>query len=383
MRVLSVSSRAADPVRAGVDLGRALASVNPEVVFLFSAIHYAQSDELIHTLVDTIGNPDLIVIGNTGDGYYDATGAYDNGVVAMGLNSGGRVHWLLEQESGVQADPAGTTRRLLDRVLAASAPQKPAWCFFVSDFKTDAAEIESALSGADFPVVGGLAADDNRMHDCVLYCRDGIRRDAAFMLAAIGPIQFEIVIGNNLTPVGRCGVVDAAEGSNVYRIGGQSAMDFIEQETGKPVLQSDRGITSLTIIDSDEPEIKRLRSIVPDFSRAERSLGLYGGIEAGRTVQVCLASAADLLAEVHTIAERIGSTTSQPVAALIVSCAARKSVLGQEVQREAQALSEHVGAGLAIAGFPSFGEIGPLKHDGRYTRNLFHNMTYVVLVLSA
>ncbi|MDE2076091.1 MAG: FIST C-terminal domain-containing protein [Burkholderiales bacterium] len=383
MRVISVSSRAADPVRAGVDLGRALAPIEPEVVFLFSAIHYAESDDLIQAIVDTIGQPDLIVIGNTGDGYFDASGAYDNGVVAMGLSSEGQVQWLLEQESGVQADPAGTTRRLLDRVQSASAPHKPAWCFFVSDFKTDAAEIESALSGADFPVIGGLAADDNRMHDCVLYCRDGIRRDAAFMLAALGPMRFEIAIGNSLTPVGQCGVVEAAEGSNVFRIGGQSAMDFIEQETGKPVLQSDRGITSLTIIDSDEPEIKRLRSIVPDFSRAERSLGLYGGIEAGRTVQVCLARASDLIAEVHTIAERIGSTTSQPIAALIVSCAARKSVLGHEVQREAQALSERLGEGVAIAGFPSFGEIGPLKIDGRYTRNLFHNMTYVVLLLSA
>ncbi|HET8668005.1 MAG TPA: FIST N-terminal domain-containing protein [Terriglobales bacterium] len=369
-------------MRAGVELGRTLGDVAPEVVLLFSAIQYAQSDELIHALVDSIGNPDLIVIGCTGDGYYDASGAFDTGVVAMGLNGEGRVHWQFASEVGIQSDPAGTTRRLLNRIMEGTSPQKPAWCFFVSDFKTNAAEIETALSAADFPVVGGLAADDNRMHDCALYCREGVVRDAAFMLAAVGSIRFEIVIGNNLTPVGKSGVIEAAEGSNVYRIGGQSAMDFVEQETGKPVLQSDRGITSLTIIDSDEPEIKRLRSIVPDFSRAERSLGLYGGIEAGRTVQVCLASGADLIAEVKTIAEDIGTRTSHPIAALIVSCAARKSVLGKDVQTEAQALSSRLGSDIAIAGFPSFGEIGPLKRNGRYTRNLFHNMTYIVLVLS-
>jgi hypothetical protein len=34
-----------------------------------------------------------------------------------------------------------------------------------------------------------------------------------------------------------------------------------------------------------------------------------------------------------------------------------------------------------LAGFPSFGEIAPLRRRGGYTRNLFHNMTYVLLLL--
>ena len=181
--------------------------------------------------------------------------------------------------------------------------------------------------------------------------------------------------------MGRPGRVEDAEGTNIRCVDGVSAMDFIERETGKPVLQTDRGIVSLTIIDPDQPNVRRLRSIVPDFSTDAGHLGLYGGIETGKTIQVCLARPDDLINEVHAIAEAATQLDFQPKAAVIVSCGGRKQLLGDKIHHETAALNAAFADQLPLVGFPSFGEIGPLQSADGYSRNLFHNMTYVLLLL--
>ena len=114
-------------------------------------------------------------------------------------------------------------------------------------------------------------------------------------------------------------------------IDGISAMDFIERETGKPVLQTDWGILSLRVQDPEVAEEKRQRSIVPDSSARLGSLGLFGGIAKGHSVQVCLARPEDLVAEVKAIAEAASASGRVPVAALVVSCSGRKAVLGTHI----------------------------------------------------
>ena len=52
-----------------------------------------------------------------------------------------------------------------------------------------------------------------------------------------------------------------------------------------------------------------------------------------------------------------------------------------QASAEVKALREQIHADLPLAGFPSFGEIGPLKLGAEYSANLFHNMTYVLLLL--
>ncbi len=56
-------------------------------------------------------------------------------------------------------------------------------------------------------------------------------------------------------------------------------------------------------------------------------------------------------------------------------------MLGPRIEHEISALSSRFGDRLPLVGFPSFGEIAPHKNQQGYTRNLFHNMTYVLLLL--
>jgi len=55
--------------------------------------------------------------------------------------------------------------------------------------------------------------------------------------------------------------------------------------------------------------------------------------------------------------------------------------LGNENNVEITALSSSLPEQTAIAGFPSLGEISPVKTAEGYSPTLFHNMTYVLLAL--
>ena len=64
MRALSSKTELFDPYRAGFALGENLAALAPEVVFLYSSMHYA-TPELLEGLYDGLDSDKAIIIGNT------------------------------------------------------------------------------------------------------------------------------------------------------------------------------------------------------------------------------------------------------------------------------------------------------------------------------
>lgn len=377
MRAQSVTTRDADPYRAGAELGAALRGFQPEQVLLFSTIQYDGSAELLAGFHDSLGY-DVPLIGGTGDGFYETTGTADWGAVAIGLHGEGELGWHSGYARGLGADPEGCTRRALAQAAAGAAP---ALYLLFCDFRSDATRIEQVIEKEiAVPVVGGLTSDDNRIERSFQFCNREVLTDAAVALAISGPLRYEIRIGNSIPAIGDTGCIDQAAGTEVQKISGISAADFIEQQTGKPVLHSDRGVTTFTVIDADNPNVRRLRSIVQNSGELEGALGLYGGIATGKRIQVCLARPSELIAEVQQLAQELASSDFDPAAAVIVSCAGRKWLLGREIEQEVRALREQISTSLPLAGFPSFGEIGPLKLADGYSANLFHNMTYVLLM---
>ena len=381
MRALAASTTVFDPYRAGIALGEALAAIAPEVVLLFSSTHYSVP-ELLEGLHDALERDGVIVVGNSGNGVYATAGPKDHGAVALGLNSDGAVRWALESLDGLDDELEARFAALMGRLVAGG--QSPRLGFLVSDFRVDASRIEALLGRfASFPVVGGLATDSRQRSECFLYVGRRVVSDALAVLVAYGDLRFSIALGHSPQTVGRTGVVEEARGTQLIRIDGVSAMEFIERETGKPVLQSDRGILSMELRDPQAADEKRLRTIVRDFPAQHGALGLFGGIAKGHTVQLCLARAEDMVGEVHALAkaEAEAAHGKDIAAALVISCSGRKFLLGAQIEHEVSALTSAFSADLPVAGFLSAGEIGPLRRGDAYTRNLFHNMTYVLLLI--
>lgn len=384
MRALSASTRIPDGYRAGLELGTALAALSPEVVFLFTTVHYIDSDAILDGLHDGLEREDVVVVGCCGDGCFETRQYSELGASVLGLNSGGTVGWHLGVAGGVGATPADTTRTAIARATAPLEGRTPRLLYLLSDFRTDAAEIEHVLEHeVDVPVVGGMAFDDGRLEHCIIYAGRQRLHDHVLVLAVDGPLEFEIHVANSIPAVGQAGLVEEACGTTIHRISGMKAQQFMEMETGQVVLRSDPGSLALTLIDSDDSEVRRVRSVSSGFSSVDLDSGdlaLYGSITVGKRVQPCKASPEDLLNEVQHLAERVHASGFQPAAVLMTSCAGRKQLLGQQIGQEAHMLVSRLNE-VPMAGFPSAGELGPVRTSHGYSRNLFHNMSCIFLLI--
>jgi hypothetical protein len=359
--------------------------LEPEVVFLFPSIHYQGSPELSAGLYEALGSPSLVVIGNTGQGFYERNGCGDIGVAALGLNTRGRVRWHLRHATGLHAEPYETTRRCIESFGPAADGAR--LFFFGSDFRTDTSEVVRALSDhLPAPAVGGSAGDDYRMQRCFQYANQEVLEDSIVMLACEGPLAFDIRVSHELKRVGSVGTVTRAQGTVIETVDDLPAMEFLTRQLGRPYFEMDMGVICLEVVREDAESDVRLRSLMPYLERGSGNLRLYGGIEVGSRIQCCIASAHGLVEEVIRLSEDLADLSFEPRAALVVSCAGRKQLLGGSIEHEVaavrQALSQPSGGQpVGIAGYPSFGEFAPLRCAGGYTRNLFHNMTYALLLL--
>lgn len=385
MKAKSCFSTNMDPYRAGTEIGEALAGLRPEVIFLFSTIHYDGSPELVEAIYDALGSDDTVLIGNTGDGFYERDKIADAGVSALGINTGGSASWYLASEPGVGTTPFEATSRCLARLHEACGSSDPSFYFLAADFRTDTSKIVSALrESARGPVIGGSAADDYSMKRCFVHANRQTLADSVAMLAVTGAIRFDIHVAHNLQPVGRAGEVTESESATVHAIDNIAAMDFIERELGKPLAVVDEGIMAFKLTEQgSRGEHRVLSLLLPDDEKKDSGVKLFGGVEQGNLVQVCLTPPDRMIQDVKDIGDSLGTLPFNPVAALIVSCAGRKKVLAGEIDNEVRDILHGCPSLEALSGFPSFGEFGPVKTVDGYSRPLFHNMTFILLLIGA
>jgi hypothetical protein len=367
-----------DPYRAGLEIAEDLLDIQPEIIFLFSSIHYEGSVELTEAIYDVIESDSLIIIGCSGDGFYEQNKVANVGASALALNSHGTIEWYLDYEKGVALEPFAATSRCLER-LGKSCPE-PRVFFLFSDFRTDASEVVRAVTSYPrVPVIGGMAGDNFRMERSFVYINREVFTDTVALLALNGDFPFDIFAVHNTKPEGKIGTVTGCQATAIQTINNMPAMQFVEEAMGKPVEYLDTGTITGNIMNPDTPDLMRHRSLLlsKDQER-DTDIQLFGGIAEGELIQLCLTNPAKIVAEVETVATRIDQLTFQPAAAVIISCAGRKQLLGNKNAIEIKALASAKNVPNALVGFPSFGEISPIKTAHGYTQSLFHNMTYVL-----
>jgi hypothetical protein len=172
--------------------------------------------------------------------------------------------------------------------------------------------------------------------------------------------------------------VDRAEANVVYEIGGDTALAFFRQHFGDHVVPSPE--FPLGVVDVDRAE-SYLRAPMA-YDEESGAVTFAGDVPTGARVQItaagkdgivdgCKQSVTQALAELGDVA---------PSGALLVSCAARKQLLGTRTSKEHEILRECLGADVPTLGFYSYGEIAP---QGGHNVADFHNETFVTVLLGA
>jgi len=383
MLVKSCLSRNLDPYRAGVEIAGEVADIEPEVLFVFSSIHYRNPSEILEAIYAEQAPCVPLLVGNSGFGVYSIDDVTDVGISVLAINTKGKVRWRLASRDGLATKPFACAQDCLRDVLS-QCSSTPQFLFMAGDFRTDASEVLRALNqGTQVPIVGGLAADDYSFESSFILANQVAANDQLVLLAADGEIGFDIQLGNCPLPIGKPARITRKEGTNLYSVDDIPVMEFLEREVGLPLDHIDKVSLTLRTVHPNQDGIHQVRSmLLPTETHKTDCVKLFGAIDRDDLVQVCIYPPQRMIQDIDDIAQRVIQSNRQPQAALIVSCGGRKSILGDSIRLETENLCTRLPSLQGLAGYPSSGEFAPMRGQSGYTPTCFHNMTYVLLLLS-
>jgi hypothetical protein len=379
MKAQSAATLRMDPYKAGVDLGKQLAKIAPEVVIVFTSIHYSKSADILKGLRDVVGSHTLI-IGASGDGVMEQKVCSNMGAVAMGLNGEKQVRWALGHAQDVRNNTRKALLASLQDIRKQLGKHKPKLFLVLSDFQADGDILEETLQNSfHAPVIGGLAGDDNAVKRSRIYVGDRVLNNSLAVLAFAGEVRYSISMARAMKPIGRSGVVTGVKKNMVVSIDNVSARSFMERELGKPLMQSDVGQIVFRLERRRDGGQSTLRSIMPAEHLEDGSVKIFGSLHKGEVVQLCVTTPKDIADSTKNVG--IGLKAKDIAAGLVISCSGRKRMMGNRAGHEFEIWRKQWGNRLPVCGFASFGEIGPIALGPQYSPTLFHNMTSVLLSL--
>jgi hypothetical protein len=234
---------------------------------------------------------------------------------------------------------------------------------------------------APVSVTGGLSADGEHFRETLVVVNGEARRNT---VAAIGLYGTRLKVGcgslGGWDPFGPERRITRSVGNVLYELDGQSALALYKRYLGDHAADLPAsGLLfplSLRTRQVSAPVVRTILSV----SEADQSLTFAGDVPTGGYVRLMKANF-DRLIDGAVDAGRVSATAlGTPVElALLISCVGRRMVLGQRVEEEVEGVRDIVGAGAAITGFYSYGEISPFKPNARCE---LHNQTMTVTTLS-
>lgn len=223
-------------------------------------------------------------------------------------------------------------------------------------------------------LTGGLAGDGARFEKTVV----GLDAPpASGRIAALGfyGTRFRSTFGTSdgWAPFGPERVVTRADGNRLHTLDGHSALALYKQYLGDQAAglpgTALRFPLSLTPADGSPTVIRTILSI----DEPGQAMVFAGDIPDGARVRFMHASHENII---DGAGEAAGKLADGPFDLVIcVSCVGRRIVLGQRTEEETELVRDILGAGPAVTGFYSYGELAPV---GRETGCRLHNQTMTI-----
>ena len=386
MNIRSSLTQRTNAYRAGGELAAGLHGCEPEVVLLFTSIHYLAGYALLYQgLMDGLGgSKPPLVVGCTGDGVYERQGMANHGACALAINTNGAVKWSLALRKGLTQNLDATPESCAREAMAGVGGKADFAFVFADGLRTgtDSTALITVLNRVlKCPYTGGLAADDRRFMQSQIFCGCETMEDAIVVLAASGPLPFALHTASGWLPVGRVGVIEECDGVTIRRIGGQSAFAFLREQLGVDPGELDIGIMPLAEY-PDSSDGNPILHAAGSMDAQSGNITTVGALPQGARVQVCTATRDDVLRGVDNAVAGVARAGLIPAGILVVSCAGRRWVLEERCREEIERIQTVFGPDLPIVGFPSFGEIAPFcTATGNFTPVFLHNNSCVICLI--
>lgn len=385
MKAKSTAVQNVDPYKAGIEIGDQLKSIQPEIVITFPSVEFAPFDTFIEGLKDGLQTDRTIIIGGTGDGFYETNMVGEIGASALAINANGKIkyHTLMVPINfeNAESQASAAMYELQSRML--ENKNKLILCF--SDYRTNGSDLAAGLQTSDsVPVVGGFLGNSKTEVECYSLYKGEVYQNQAIFIALEGDFDFSITTGSGWKSIGQTGIVTLSHNHILEEIDGISATNFIEKQTGMKSSEIlGRGNISIEVFSSSNSngEDHCMRAI-ESIDSETGSLNLFGGVKNGDRIKIAVGDIESISKEVSSIARKSYDKIKSPQASLVISCASRKWLLGEQITEEVDNIFKEFREGFPMVGFPSFGEFAPIKDEANKLINSFHNVTFVLLSLS-
>jgi hypothetical protein len=231
---------------------------------------------------------------------------------------------------------------------------------------------------ADVTVTGGLAGDGARFGETLVF-REGVPQSD--VIAAVGLYGSRLKVGygsmSGWDPFGPERLVTRSRGNILLELDGRPALSLYKQYLGEHA----HGLPATGLLFPLSLRMKQggpplLRTILA-VNEQEQSMTFAGDVPEGASARLTKANVERLIDGAAGAARTSldGTGGLAPQLAILISCVGRKLVLKQRVEDEIDSVREVLGAGAALAGFYSYGEIAPFE---RGASSELHNQTMTI-----
>lgn len=235
--------------------------------------------------------------------------------------------------------------------------------------------------GPEIPICGALAGDGGAFIRTYTISDEGVSSHCAVAVGFYGDsIQLRTGSAGGWLPFGPVRRITRASHNILHELDHEPALDVYRRYLGEWAkdLPESGLLFPICILDQDARETGLIRTLL-GIDESTKSLILAGDIQEDTDARFMHADTDGLLEGARAAARSALGGGASPDLALLFSCVGRKLVLGGRVDQEVDAVAEELNGGTVLAGFYSYGEIGPM---GGCTGSRLHNQTMTVTLLS-
>jgi hypothetical protein len=346
----------------------------PQAGILFAAFDFDHA--LILSCIDK-SFPDIELIGGTADGELSSILEFQQDSLTLMLFCSDEVEIRAAVGRNVSQDPVAIAHQAVETAKNL-LKTPPRFCISIPESLTTSATaiLEGLMLGmGPAPVMGGAAADQAKAEKVYQFYKTEVLSDSVPVLLFAGNVLFSHGVASGWQPIGKQGVVTKVERNIIYEIDDKPALAFYQH-----------------YFDNFAPDAAYPLAVFPPgedrfFLRGPLghdpvagSVTISGDLPVQSIVQITEASQSDILSASTSAFEEALKTYpgQEPAAALFFSCAWRRWILGTQTGQEYQAIAQHFDSALPSCGFYTYGEMAPLKQQGR---TFFHNTTFATLLI--
>lgn len=356
---------------------RSLAGVVPQAGVLFTAIDF---DFPLILQEIQVAFPGIQLIGSTTNGEISSILEFQQDSITLMLFASDTVEMRAGVGLNVSKNPIQAARQAVEQAQANSKIPPKLCLTFPESLTSNGVLILEGLDrslGEEIPIVGGMAADDYTFDRTRQFFQDRVLSDAIPVLLFWGELFVSHGIASGWTPISPPSLVTKVQGNVVYEIAGQPALNFYQYYLGAERFSANHTMHALAVFEgSDRFYMRAPHSYDPESG----SVTFFADIPPGAIVQITDASREDILAASETsLKEALDRYPGiKPAAAFLVSCSARRRILGTLTKKEYQLVKNYLSEKIPCCGFYAYGEIAPLEPRSGAK---FHNKTFITLLL--